>query len=188
VGRDRELASIVERLRSAGDGEGGVVLVSGEPGAGKTRLLEEAARLAEGQGWRVLLGHAYDAEGMPPYLPFVEALQDYVRACPLDALVAQLGDGARDVALILPEVRRRLPDIPVTVELDAESARYQLFESIADFLGAIAAASDGGLMLCLDDLHWADDSTLALLEHLGRRLAGAPFLMLAIPNWKSDGR
>src|SRR5687768_15496843 len=86
VGRARELAILVDRLRTAKPGDEPVVLISGEPGIGKTRLLGEAAAHAKSEGWRVLLGHAYDSEGMPPYLPFIEALQDYVRVCPPDDL------------------------------------------------------------------------------------------------------
>jgi DNA-binding CsgD family transcriptional regulator/tetratricopeptide (TPR) repeat protein len=179
VGRERELGALESALLAAEAGSGGVVLLGGEPGVGKTRLLREAAAAAEGKGWRVLLGHAYDSEGMPPYLPFIEALQDYVRSCPVDQLREQLGAGARDVASILPEVARRLSDLPAESQLDAESARYELFESLTRFLEGIAHASGPGLLLGLDDLHWADESTLLLLEHVARRLANAPLLLVA---------
>jgi DNA-binding CsgD family transcriptional regulator len=179
VGRGRELALLVERLDAAGRGESSVVMLSGEPGVGKTRLLTELADHAAVSGWRVLVGQAFDSEGMPPYLPFLEALHEHVRACPLDELRAQLGDGAADVALVLPDVGRRLPDLPASRRLELESDRYRLFDSLAEFIGAIARASRGGLLLCLDDLQWADDSTLLLLEHLCRRLKNAPLLVLA---------
>ena len=178
VGRENEMASLSERLQAAGRGEGGVVLVSGEPGIGKTRLMEEVATAARGLDWVTLLGHAYDAAGMPPYLPFMEALQDYVRQCPLAELTEQLGAGAADVALILPELRQRLPYLPSSVQGDPQSDRYRLFESISSFAAAIARSS-AGLLLCLDDLHWADDSTLLLVEHLARRASAVPLVILA---------
>jgi predicted ATPase len=102
VGRGRDLATVVERLTAAGRGELGVVLLSGEPGVGKTRLLTEVAEHALSQGWQVLVGQAFDSEGMPPYLPFLEALREHVQACPVDDLRTQLGDSAADVALVLP--------------------------------------------------------------------------------------
>jgi predicted ATPase len=79
VGRERELAMLVERLDAARHGQGGAVLIAGEPGIGKTRVLAEMAEHARAQSWLVLFGHAYETEGMPPYLLFVEALKGYVR-------------------------------------------------------------------------------------------------------------
>src|SRR5262249_19869700 len=86
VGRDSELATLAAHLAGAGPGAGRVGLGAGEPGIGKTRLLAELAELARTQGWRVLWGRAYDSDGLPPYLPFLEALRAYVRAVPLDTL------------------------------------------------------------------------------------------------------
>ena len=77
------MEAIERRLHAPFAGRGGVMLIGGEPGVGKSRLLSEAVALAEAQGWRVFLGHAYDTEGMPPYLPFIEALQTYVGDCPV---------------------------------------------------------------------------------------------------------
>ena len=175
VGRQRELARLLERLDTARQGQGGVALVVGEPGIGKTRLLVELSRRARAAGWQVLAGRAYETEGMPPYLPFAEALRDYLRDAPLDELLEQLGDRAAEVALITPEVRRRLPDLPASQSLSPEQERYRLFEGVADFLLALAQfAERPGLLLVLDDLQWADRPTLLLLQHLARRLANVP--------------
>lgn len=138
VGRTAELAALRARLAAAGQGEGGVVLIAGEPGIGKTRLAGELAEQAQADGWIVLAGRAYQAEGLPPYLPFVEALRAYVRAAVPETLRRQLGQGARDVALLVRDVRTVLPEIPPAEPSDAEIDRYTLFESIADLLIAIA--------------------------------------------------
>ena len=139
VGRQRELDALLARLGTAGGGNGGVVLVAGEPGIGKTRLLAELAGQSRPHGWQVLTGRAYESEGMPPYLPFAEALRDYVRGCPPDILRPQLGDGAAEVALMVREVRSRLSELPASPALGAEDERYRLFEAVCDFLLAIAA-------------------------------------------------
>jgi DNA-binding CsgD family transcriptional regulator/RecA/RadA recombinase len=180
VGRDRELAALGARLVLAGEGHGGVTLVAGEPGAGKTRLVMELVARAQTEDWLVLVGRAYDSDGMPPYLPWAEALRDYVRACPLVELRTQLGDGAADVALIVREVFTRLPDLPARPQLSPEHERYRLFESVSEFLLNVARSrtSTGGVLLVLDDLHWADRPTLLLLEHLARRLAEARLLVI----------
>jgi DNA-binding CsgD family transcriptional regulator len=193
VGRQRELEALLRHLEAAGAGAGRVALVAGEAGIGKTRLLAELADRARARGWRVLVGRADESEAMPPYFAFSEALRDYVRTAPLELLRAQLGDEAPEVALVVREVRRRLPELPPSQPLRPERERYRLLDSIAEFLLAIAldvaAGNDGvsaghgsdgrGLLLCLDDLHWADTPSLLLLQHLARRIAGAPLLIAA---------
>jgi quercetin dioxygenase-like cupin family protein len=78
VGRDAEIARLRERLATAAEGQGGVTLIAGEPGVGKTRIARELASSAHEQGWDVLYGRAYETQGMPTYMPFVEALEDVV--------------------------------------------------------------------------------------------------------------
>jgi DNA-binding CsgD family transcriptional regulator len=176
IGRGPELAQLTEHLAGAREGVGRVVLVAGEPGVGKTRLVQELAEDARRQGCRILLGRAYESEGLPPYVPFIEALREYVRTAPIDQLTQELGDGGPEVALLVREVRTRLPRLPDREALGAEEERYRLFESVTEFL--LRCAEPQGLLLALDDLHWADQSTLLLLHHLARRLGGSPLLLL----------
>jgi DNA-binding CsgD family transcriptional regulator len=155
--------------------EGGrIVAIEGEPGIGKTRLLQEFARSARDSGWLVLVGHAYDSEGMPPYLPIVEALRQYAVA----ATPAEKSAMPPEVAALIPN----LVAIPANQErqrLDPASERYRLFEAICDWFAGLASAREPpGLILILEDLHWADDSTFALLEHLARRLHESPTLLV----------
>ncbi len=179
VGRERELARLHACLAAARQGEGGVALVAGEPGIGKTRLLAEFAQQARAAGVLVLLGHSYDGEGMPPYLPFAEALRGYLRGSEPDQLRAQLGSGGAQIALLLPELLDQLPDLAAKRAESPELDRYRLFEAVTDLLLAAARAAGGGLLLVLEDLHWADAASLALLQHVGRRLSEAPVLLAA---------
>ncbi len=178
VGRQAELEALLLRLADAGRGAGGLALVAGEPGIGKTRLLTEFAARARRDGWSVLAGQAYDTAGMPTYLPFREALWSHLRNTPPDARTVQLGEDAAELARLLPELRAHLPHLAAPPPATPAEARYRLFEAVSDVLLRIARAPGrAGLLLCLDDLHWADGVTLLLLEHLGRRLAGAPLLV-----------
>jgi predicted ATPase len=177
IGRQRELQLLLDHLDDAGRGEGGIVLVAGEPGIGKTRLLTELSSHAHARGTPVLWGSAYDAGGMPPYLMFHEALCDYIRGCPPDHLWAQIGRGGASLAQLVPELRDQLPDLPADPPLSPEQERYRLFESVAGFLTAAARSAGGGLLLILDDLHWADQSSLHLFRHLVRRVGGVPLLI-----------
>jgi predicted ATPase len=108
VGRERELRTLERLLKEARGGRSGVVVVAGEPGIGKTRLLLEFAQRARAEDWHVLLSQAYDSEGMPPYLPFIEALQDYLRTRRPDEVRANLEGIAPDVLELLPDIVRGL--------------------------------------------------------------------------------
>jgi DNA-binding CsgD family transcriptional regulator/tetratricopeptide (TPR) repeat protein len=185
VGREHELDVLAAHLDAATAGDCRVVLVAGEPGIGKTRLLEEAAARARAVGATVLRGGAIDAAGMPPYLPFLEALGGYIRAAPVERLRAQTGTTASILARILPELVARLGDLAPAYPLPPEQARLRLYEAVSDFLLAVArggAAGTGGgeqgtepapaagLLLVLDDLQWADVATFDLLCHVARAL------------------
>jgi DNA-binding CsgD family transcriptional regulator len=180
VGRQRELRALSDLVDALRDGRGGVALISGEPGIGKTRLLLEVGRYAQAAACQVLVGRAYASDGMPPYLPLVEALRDHLRACRPEQALAYL-HACSELASLLPEWSDALPaDSPSLARRghDPEVDRYQLFESFTRVLVAIAEPGRG-LLLCLDDLHWADPPTLQALLHLARRLDAAPILVLA---------
>ena len=177
VGRERELAELAGGLDDAFAGRGRVFLVSGEPGAGKSRLAEELAREATRRGARVLVGRCWEAGGAPAYWPWVQALRAYVCELEPAALEAQLGAGAAEVAQVLPEVRGRLPDLPERPDRDSDWARFRLFEAVAELIRNAAGARP--LVLILDDLHAADASSLLLVRFLAREVGGIPLLVLA---------
>jgi tetratricopeptide (TPR) repeat protein len=126
----------------------------------------------------VLLGRCTEAEGAPPYLPFIEALESFLGEQPTEVLRERLGEDAPIVAKLLPQITARLPDLPPPPELPAESERYMLFQAVAALLRGIAEES--GLLLVLEDLHWADKPSLLLLQHLARQLQGSRLLVLGL--------
>ncbi len=176
VGRAEELATLKAAVDAALGGRGGLIMVGGEPGIGKTRLAEETTVYAQLRGAQVLVGHCYEAEASLPYLPFIEAIRQYVVARPADALARELGDGASDVAKLVSEIRQRLPSVPPSVQLPPDQERWRLFESVCTFLASASQASP--LVLVLDDLHWADAPSLHLLRHLVRRLGQSRLLVI----------
>jgi DNA-binding CsgD family transcriptional regulator/tetratricopeptide (TPR) repeat protein len=163
-------------LAAAVEGRGGVALLTGEPGSGKSRLADEFATFAAACGVTVLRGGASEAAGMPPYLPFLEALGRYVREADANLLRTQVGPRAAILAGIFPELRERLGDVSSAYPLPPQQARLRLYESVGALLRAIAAARP--LLLLLDDLHWADGSTLDLLCHVAVNLDNAPVLIV----------
>jgi DNA-binding SARP family transcriptional activator len=176
VGRERELAALDEALADALAGRGRVVLLAGEPGIGKSRLAAELAARADGRGAQVLVGRCWEAGGAPAYWPWVQVLRGYVREAEPDALRAQLGPGAADLAQIVPELRERFPDLPVPRSLEPAAARFRLFDAAAQFLAK--ASQSRPLVLVMDDLHAADAPSLLLLRFVVRELGSTHILLL----------
>jgi tetratricopeptide (TPR) repeat protein len=176
VGREAELKQLQSAFDAAVSGQGGLVMVVGEPGIGKTAVCQQLATYVSLRGGRTLVGHCYEEGSLSlPYLAFVEAMRTYVLARDPDGLKSDLGSGAADVARIVSEVRDR-----VAVELreagDPEDDRWRLLQSVTTFLRNAAAVQP--LVIVLEDLHWADRGTLDLLQHVARNLQGARLLVV----------
>src|SRR5829696_2993858 len=173
VGRESEQANLRRTVDEALAGRGGLALVAGEAGVGKSRLVGEVGAEAEARGMRVLTGHCVEMESAPPYLPYVEMIEEAISSprSPL-ALREALGDVAPEIARIAPALRRLYPDIAPPVELPPELARRYLWNSFREFV--TRGAQTQPLLLVLEDLHWADNSTLLLTEYLAPLLRDMP--------------
>ncbi len=176
TGRAAELARLDRRLEEARGGRGGVAMLVGEPGIGKTRTLEEFAEAARGQEAVVLWGRCYEGEAARPYGPFAEAIAEYVRSAELETLRADLGLGAAPLARLVPLLRERLPDLPEPAPLQPDEERTRLIDAVTQFLLAVAERTP--TVLVLDDLHWADAGTVALLRHVARFAARGQLLVI----------
>ncbi|WP_342801971.1 AAA family ATPase, partial [Nocardia sp. No.11] len=151
VGRHQEIARLRAAVLAAASGAGRFVLVSGAAGIGKSWLAERAVELADESGLRVARGNALDDAGMPPLWPWHRAARDLPALAAALATVTEPGGGAA-------------------------ARRFRMFTEVADVL--IAAAADTGLLLVLDDLHWADPTSLALLTHVATETARAKLLIV----------
>jgi predicted ATPase len=177
VGREHERDALRAVVDRAHRGQGSIVLLAGGPGVGKSRLAMEIADRAFGHGFRVLLGHCYERDERFPFLPFAEILESgLAQAANLDDHRRWMGDAAAELAQIAPRLRRAFPDLPEPRELPPQQRRRYLFQSFSEALGRAARAAPR--LLLLEDLHWADESTLALLVHLARGLAQLPVVIV----------
>lgn len=165
VGRQAEYETLLKKLAEAANGRGSVVLLAGEPGIGKTRLTEEFCEHASSSA-TVVRGNCYESDVAPPFGPWLEALRSLIDRLPEDNLREAISDDAPEIAVLLPELRRRLPDTAEALKLDPESERARLFDAIAIFLRN--AADKKPLVIFLDDLHWCDKPSLLLLELVAR--------------------
>ncbi|GAC1323698.1 MAG: AAA family ATPase [Chloroflexota bacterium] len=171
VGRDREWAQIMDSLESVYHGSGRLVMLSGEPGIGKTRLAQEVTLKVRHWNFTVATGRCYQQEMTVPFYPFIEALTTMYRQSP-EWLQAEAP--AR-----WPHLQRLLPDVIEPLVEPAPEARedqQRLFRAVTGFLQTLAETAPVALLL--DDLHWADDSTLKLLQHLARYTRGSRILLL----------
>ncbi len=169
LGRETELAELERWTRGAAEeadarGER-LMLLGGDPGVGKTRLLAEVASRAHAAGTLVLAGRATD-ENLVPFQPFLEALGGYVETVSLPELRAVASRTGSELSRLIPELRRRLPELPPPEEGDSDTERYRLFEAVVDLLRELSASAP--VLIVLDDLHGADRPTLMLLRHLAR--------------------
>jgi predicted ATPase len=176
VGRQREMAGLRAAMDNAVAGHGRLVMLAGEPGIGKTRTAQELSGYAESAGAQVWWGSCHEQQGAPPYWPWVQPIRSYIQRTGPESLASQMGPGAAGISEIIPLIREKLPDLEPASSLEPEQARFRLFDSISQFLVNAARAQPS--LLVLDDLHWADQPSLLLLEFLAGQLPGSNILIV----------
>ena len=173
VGREQERAALDHALERAAKGEGALVVVTGEAGIGKTRLVEVACDGAAASGVRGVWGRCLEAGGAPPFWPWVQVFRALLREGALSSLTP-----ARKGALwhVLPELAELETAAPPTSSPDPERARFRLLDGACAALLDVAAVAPR--MLVLEDIHFADASSLALLEVLAAQVRQSPLLVV----------
>jgi tetratricopeptide (TPR) repeat protein len=172
IGRDSEVSILEDALLSALRGDGGVVIVGGEAGMGKTRLVNELTSRAHRLRCAVMAGACSEAELALPYLPFLEAIGNRLTRDNVAELQKRLGSAAGELAQMFPQ----LGSAPAP-GADPMQSKLRLFEAILLFLRD--AARDRALLLILEDLQWADPATRELLDYMTRRLRSTNVLIVA---------
>ena len=174
IGREDELSELEDALLAANRGEGQVVLLAGDAGMGKTRLSTELMRRARKMGMTVVMGACSEADLALPYLPFLEAIGNHLAAADLDDIRRKLGPVRRELAHLFPQLE---PEGVAEVVADQTQGKLRLFEAVLALLNL--AAAESGLVVVVEDIHWADASTRELFDYLTRRLRSARILVLA---------
>ena len=181
VGRSKE----VDQLRSAWRAATGalpharVVMLSGEPGIGKTRTAAQLAREVYGDGAMVLLGRCEEELGVP-YQPFVEALRFVIDGVDPDRLPMLLGRSRGELARLVPDLAALSPDVAPPTRSDPETERYRMFDAVVDWLAT--SSDERPILLVLDDVHWAGRPTLLLLNHIVR--SERPMRVLVVGTYR----
>jgi predicted ATPase len=177
VGRESERSAIGAVIDRARAGHGSVVMLYDGPGVGKTRLAMEMAEYASRTGFRCSVGHCYEREEPYPYIPFAEIIEsNLAQSASLEDYREQMDPYTAELAQIAPSLRRIFPDLRKPLELPAAQQRGFLFQSLAEAMARSARIRP--CIYLLEDLHWADESTLALLTYLATRVAQLPVVII----------
>jgi DNA-binding SARP family transcriptional activator len=175
-GRDDELGRMLATYDAAAAGAAKVVTVLGEAGIGKTRLLQEFAASARRRGALVLSGRCLEGDWVPAYQAFAEAITAYATQVDPPRLRADLGPAAGPLARLAPGLRELLRELPTPEPLQPDEERQRLLDAVARLLAGLSR--HGPVVLVLDDLQWADTSTLVMLRHVARLLRGQRLLLI----------
>jgi DNA-binding SARP family transcriptional activator len=173
VGREDQLAALDEILADARGGRGRVTLVAGEPGIGKTKLAEEAARRAATAGMQVAWGRCHEGDGAPAFWPWTQVVRQLADDLSPGQLAAMLGPSAGGLGPLLPELAGPARPQPIA---DLGAARFQLNQAAAGLLRRLAEARP--LLVVVDDLNWADVPSLSLLAFLAGELKDARLVVV----------
>jgi adenylate cyclase len=179
IGREAALQSLTAAYADARRGRGRVILISGEPGIGKSRLMEHFVTPHTDEA-TVLVGSGHETAQGVPYAPLIEALRPTLTGGPPD--IEPLYVAA--VARLMPELHRHRPDLPAPHPLEPTQRQAYLFRALTRYLSGLAARRPP-LILCVDDLHGCDRATRAYLAHLARQLAATPVLLLG--TYRTEG-
>jgi class 3 adenylate cyclase len=163
VGRESELEGLLAATKHTTEGVRTVTFLSGEPGIGKTTLCRQLARSAQDLGVCVLYGRCDEDLG-GSYQPFAEALTNLVVHCDESLLSDHVAENGGALLSLVPALSKRLPDVQPAQSGDPDSERMYLFGAVVNLLSL--ASAEGGLLLVIDDLHWADRASLQLLRHV----------------------
>jgi len=172
VGRTMEIDQLRRAVTAARHGRGGVMLVTGEAGIGKSRLVEELVAEVQGGSWRLLVARCHRTEQVLPFRPYVDALRASDALSDVDTLHGLTSPWTAELARLFPELGAR----DITPAVRAED-HVHLFEAMSQLLRSLAASRP--LMVVLEDLHWGDDLSLRFLGFLGRRIHDVPMFIVA---------
>jgi DNA-binding CsgD family transcriptional regulator len=179
VGRSREVETLGAALRAVGQGSGQLVLLAGEAGVGKSRLVAELRQQAALERWTILVGNCFERDTLFPYAPIIDALRGFIGPQPGGLVAELLGPLAAEIVKLLPELALAIPNLRPTPPLDPEAEKRRLFEALVHFFTRLTQTPrPGPLLLIVEDVHWTDETTLEFLHLLARRLTAQPVLLL----------
>ena len=185
VGRSSEMNVLQEYIETAAGGQGGIVLLSGEAGIGKSRLVAELQQSASAQDFQLLSGQCFPTDRSCSYAPLLDLLRAFLAPLSPAQITTAMGASARALLPLLPEYVQHLPELvrlPPLSPLEPEQEKRRLFATLAEVLTKQVNAQP--LLLVIEDLHWSDESTLEFLLFFARKAAA--YRLLMVLTYRSD--
>jgi len=176
LGRDEVVAHFKSTLAGAAQGRGGAFMIAGDPGIGKTHLLEHCTDLARAQGRAVLMGRCHEGGGSPAFWPWIQIFRTHFEVEPRSGGSAEPSAELSEISRIVPEVRARFAGIAEPAALEGPESRFRMFDAATRVL--LNSSKRRPLMIVIDDLHWADASSLSLVQHLAREIRRSTVLLV----------
>lgn len=183
IGRGSHLDALVQLIAQASSGQGQTVLMAGEAGIGKSRLVAEAIRIARSSQAQtaspallVLEGRCFETDRALPYAPFLDVLHSFLTTHSMHDLAGLLGPTAPDLVKLLPDVAAFLPASTSGTPLEPEQEKRRLYAAFFHFFTQLAETQP--LVLVIEDIHWSDDNSLEFLLFLARHIVSYPILLL----------
>ncbi|MGQ0603559.1 MAG: BREX system ATP-binding domain-containing protein, partial [Anaerolineales bacterium] len=190
IGREPVIATLTRALDVVATGQGRMVVLAGEAGVGKSRLVAELKATARERGFGLRQGHCFEPDRALPFAPLLDLLRAFIAAHPLTDVIAALQPFAPELVKLLPELAGLMPGVSPTPALDPEQEKRRLFQTITQFLTSpptplliannerSGEGGQGGEVLIVEDIHWCDDTSLDFLLALARHSAAHPILLL----------
>ncbi len=182
IGRQSHISVLQHLLEQALSGAGQVIVIAGEAGIGKSRLVREVKASAAPAGMRILQGTFFEPDRSLPYAALLDLFRRAFVACSPAEIARDVGSAGPELVKLLPELALSLPELAPTPPLEPEQEKRRLIETLAQCFVRISATQP--LLVVIEDLHWSDETSLEFLLSLSRRIAGHPLLLLM--TYRSD--
>lgn len=176
LGRDADIATLMTQLAQCSVGQGNTLLISGEAGIGKSRLVNEARTRAQSQSYCVLIGNCYEVDYAVPYGPFIDLLRRFCIGKSRDEIANIFSGTTQQLVTLLPELITSHQDLLAKQQSAPEQEKRKLFAGISTFLSDIARTQP--VLVVIEDLHWCDDMSLEFLVLLARMVRSQRMLLL----------
>ncbi len=179
IGRTLQLEALQRVIDQVQGGTGQTVLIAGEAGMGKSRLVAEAKTRVAPYRFSLLQGNCFESDLNLPYAPLLDLLRAFCADHSDAEITSAFGSGAAEIMKLIPELKPRLPGLTPTPLLEPEAEKRRLFNALVQFF-----INQGPLVIVVEDLHWGDDTSLEFLLRLVRRIVSLPILLLL--TFRSD--